>query len=44
MSPHIGGSTQEAERRVMDVCGDNMLRVLDGGDPLNVVNGVSRRR
>lgn len=44
MSPHIGGSTQEAERRLMEVCGDNLLRVLEGGDPLNIVNGVSRRR
>jgi D-3-phosphoglycerate dehydrogenase len=44
MSPHVGGFTQEAERRVMEVCGDNMLRVLDGSDPLNIVNGVSRRR
>jgi D-3-phosphoglycerate dehydrogenase len=43
MSPHVGGSTQEAEQRLLDVCGENMLRVLDGGEPLNIVNGVSRR-
>jgi D-3-phosphoglycerate dehydrogenase len=44
MSPHVGGSTREAEQRLLDVCGENMLRVLDGGEPLNIVNGVSRRR
>ncbi len=44
LSPHVGGATREAEARVMEVCGANLSRVLDGDDPFNVVNGVTRRR
>ena len=44
LTPHSAGLTSEAEARVLDVCGANMRRVLDGLEPFNVVNGVTRRR
>jgi phosphoglycerate dehydrogenase-like enzyme len=43
LSPHVAGVTEEAERRLLDTCGANMTRVLDGLEPFNVVNGVMRR-
>jgi D-3-phosphoglycerate dehydrogenase len=39
-SPHIGGYTEESEARVMAVVRDNLIRVLDGKEPVNVVNSV----
>lgn len=39
-SPHVGGATVEAEARVLEVVRDNLIRVLDGDEPSNVVNGV----
>jgi len=39
-SPHVGGATLEAEARVVEVVRDNLMRVLDGEEPSNVVNGV----
>ncbi len=39
-SPHVAGYTIEAEARVLDVIRDNLTRVLDGQEPVNVVNGV----
>ena len=44
MSPHIAGSTEEAEARLLQVVGTNLLRVLDGETPVNVVNGVTAAR
>ena len=44
LTPHSAGLTSEAETRVLEVCGANMRRVLDGLEPFNVVNGVTRRR
>lgn len=44
LSPHAGGATEQAAARVQEVVRANLLRVLDGEDPFNVVNGVSRRR
>ena len=44
LTPHSAGLTSEAEARVLEVCGANMRRVLDGLEPFNVVNGVTRRR
>ena len=41
LAPHRGGATAEAEQRLLEVVGDNLLRVLDGLPPLNVVNGLS---
>lgn len=40
LSPHIGGLTAQAEQRLLEVCSANLLRVLDGMEPFNVVNGV----
>jgi phosphoglycerate dehydrogenase-like enzyme len=40
VSPHIAGSTFEAEARVLEVVRDNLTRVLDGEEPEFVVNGV----
>jgi D-3-phosphoglycerate dehydrogenase len=42
LTPHSAGLTSEAAARVLEVCGANMRRVLDGLEPFNVVNGVSR--
>ena len=44
LTPHSAGLTSEAESRVLEVCGANMRRVLDGLEPFNVVNGVTWRR
>ena len=41
LAPHRGGATVEAERRLLEVVGENLMRVLDGRPPLNVVNGLS---
>ncbi len=40
LSPHVGGATLESEARVLEVVRDNLVRVLDGEEPSNVVNGV----
>jgi phosphoglycerate dehydrogenase-like enzyme len=40
LSPHSGAATEEAEAHVLEVVGDNLLRVLDGQPPVNVVNQV----
>ena len=39
-SPHVAGYTVEAEARVLEVVRDNLIKVLDGEEPSNVVNGV----
>jgi D-3-phosphoglycerate dehydrogenase len=39
-SPHVGGFTAESEARVLEVVRDNLIRVLEGEEPSNVVNGV----
>ena len=41
LTPHTGGLTDEAEARVLAMCGANLRRVLDGLEPFNVVNGVT---
>jgi phosphoglycerate dehydrogenase-like enzyme len=40
LAPHRGGATVEADMRLIEVVGDNLLRVLDGRPPCNVVNGL----
>ena len=40
LAPHMGSATFEAEARLIEVVGDNLLRVLDGQPPLHVVNAV----
>ena len=44
LAPHRGGATVEADARLLDVIGDNLLRVLDGKPPLHVVNGLTAAR
>ena len=41
LAPHRGGATVEADARLLEVVGANLLRVLDGDPPLNVVNGLT---
>jgi D-3-phosphoglycerate dehydrogenase len=43
LSPHRAGATHEAEARLIAVVGDNLLRVLDGLPPANVVNAVEAK-
>jgi len=43
LAPHRAGGTQEAEARLIEIVGDNLLRVLDGLPPVNVVNAVEVR-
>jgi D-3-phosphoglycerate dehydrogenase len=40
LAPHRGGATLEAEKRLLEMVGENLRRVLDGRPPLNVVNLV----
>jgi len=40
LSPHLAGSTSESRIRIIQVTIDNVVRVLSGERPLNVVNGV----
>jgi D-3-phosphoglycerate dehydrogenase len=44
LSPHMAGSTQEASMRIITAAKANIARVLDGQDPIDVVNGVTLRR
>ena len=39
-SPHMAGYTIEGEARVLEVVRDNLIRVMDGEEPINVVNDV----
>ena len=43
LAPHMGGATVEADARLLEVVGDNLLRVLEGQAPINVVNAVEAR-
>jgi phosphoglycerate dehydrogenase-like enzyme len=40
MSPHIGGLTHQAEARCLEVCAENLIRVLEGKEPFNIVNAM----
>jgi D-3-phosphoglycerate dehydrogenase len=40
LAPHRGGATIEADERLLEMVSDNLLRVLDGLPPINVVNGL----
>ena len=40
LTPHVGAATAEADRRLWEVVGDNLRRVLDGEAPVNIVNEV----
>jgi phosphoglycerate dehydrogenase-like enzyme len=43
LAPHVGGATIEADARLEEMVGENLLRVLDGLPPFNVVNAVEVR-
>ena len=43
LAPHVGGATIEADVRLDEMVGENLLRVLDGLPPFNVVNAVVAR-
>lgn len=38
LTPHIGGATEETEERMTQLVADGIRSLLDGGDPVNVVN------
>ena len=44
ISPHSAAATEEADARLLEVVGENLLRALDGEAPVNVVNQVLARR
>ena len=44
LAPHRAGATLEADARLIEVVGDNLMRVLEGKQPLNVVNGLTAAR
>src|ERR1700694_952949 len=43
LAPHTGGATIEADARLIEAVGENLLGVLDGPAPINVVNAVAAR-
>jgi D-3-phosphoglycerate dehydrogenase len=43
LTPHIAGATNESRARIGDMIIDNVVRVLRGEEPLNIVNGVKPR-
>ena len=40
LAPHVAAATAEADRRLWEVVGENLRRVLDGEPPVNIVNEV----
>lgn len=40
LSPHVAGGTNESRVRIIQATMENVVRVLEGGKPENVVNGV----
>jgi len=43
LTPHIAGATNESRARIIDLTIDNVIRVLRGQEPVNIVNGVKPR-
>lgn len=43
LTPHIAGATNESRVRIIDLTIDNVVRVLRGQEPVNIVNGVKPR-
>lgn len=44
LAPHRAGGTLAADLRLIEVIGENLMRVLDGQPPINGVNGVIAAR
>ena len=40
LTPHIAGATNESRIRIINMTIDNVLSVLTGKEPINIVNGV----
>ena len=40
LTPHIAGATNESRMRIINLTIDNVLSVLTGKEPVNIVNGV----
>jgi lactate dehydrogenase-like 2-hydroxyacid dehydrogenase len=43
LTPHIAGATNESRARIIDMTIDNVVSVLRGQEPINIVNGVKPR-
>jgi D-3-phosphoglycerate dehydrogenase len=43
LTPHIAGATNESRARIIEMTIDNVVSVLRGQDPINIVNGVKPR-
>ena len=43
LTPHIAGATNESRARIIDMTIDNVVSVLRGQEPMNIVNGVKPR-
>ena len=43
LTPHIAGATNESRDRITDMSIDNVMSVLRGREPTNVVNGVQAK-
>ena len=43
LTPHIAGATNESRARIIDMTIDNVVSMLRGQEPLNIVNGVKPR-
>ena len=43
LTPHIAGATNESRARIIDMTIDNVVSMLRGQEPINVVNGVKPR-
>jgi len=43
LTPHIAGATNESRSRIIDMTIDNVVSVLRGQEPINIVNGIKPR-
>jgi len=43
LTPHIAGATNESRARIIEMTIDNVVSVLRGQEPINIVNGVKPR-
>jgi lactate dehydrogenase-like 2-hydroxyacid dehydrogenase len=43
LTPHIAGATNESRARIIDMTIDNVISMLRGQAPINIVNGVKPR-
>jgi len=43
LTPHIAGATNESRARIIEMTIDNVVSVLRGQEPVNIVNGVKPR-